>query len=101
MPTGEEDEDEIYSQRSKLCATASYLLRVEDEQFSSAVAFFELVLILMGWRWARYRFKDGEWKERGLGESKLLRHRVGMLRVCLQSQYFSSGLVFHLLADTF
>ena len=24
----------------------------------------------------RYRFKDGEWKERGLGESKLLRHRA-------------------------
>ena len=25
---------------------------------------------------ARYRFKDGDWKERGLGDSKLLRHKA-------------------------
>ena len=32
----------------------------------------------------RYRFKDGEWKERGLGDSKLLRHRVRAFdgRIC-------------------
>ena len=29
-----------------------------------------------GLGFGRYRFKDGEWKERGLGDSKLLRHRV-------------------------
>ena len=28
----------------------------------------------------RYRFKDGEWKERGLGDSKLLKHRVRITR---------------------
>lgn len=26
----------------------------------------------------RYRFRDGEWKERGLGNSQLLRHRAGL-----------------------
>eukprot|EP00435_Cladocopium_sp_Y103_P066081 s648_g28.t1 len=52
VPTGEEDEDEIYSQRSKL-----------------------------------YRFKDGEWKERGLGESKLLRHREnGKIRFMMRQE---------------
>ena len=40
IATGEEDEDEIYSQRSKL-----------------------------------YRFRDGEWKERGIGNAKLLQHK--------------------------
>ena len=40
IATGEEDEDEIYSQRSKL-----------------------------------YRFRDGEWKERGIGNAKLLKHK--------------------------
>ncbi|CAK0839662.1 unnamed protein product [Prorocentrum cordatum] len=39
IATGDEDEDELYSQRSKL-----------------------------------YRFKNGEWKERGLGDARLLRH---------------------------
>ncbi|CAK9066221.1 unnamed protein product [Durusdinium trenchii] len=52
VPTGEEDEDEIYSQRSKL-----------------------------------YRFKDGEWKERGLGDSKLLRHRgTGKIRYMMRQE---------------
>ena len=40
VQTGEEDEEELYSQRSKL-----------------------------------YRFRDGDWKERGLGEAKLLKHK--------------------------
>jgi hypothetical protein len=42
----------------------------------------------------RYRFKDGEWKERGLGESKLLRHRVrwpSWIRTCRVS--IETGLV--------
>ncbi|CAJ1335821.1 unnamed protein product, partial [Effrenium voratum] len=52
VPTGEEDEEEIYSQRSKL-----------------------------------YRFKDGEWKERGLGDSKLLRHRgSGKIRYMMRQE---------------
>ncbi|CAK0863581.1 unnamed protein product, partial [Prorocentrum cordatum] len=41
ITTGEEEEEEIYSQRSKL-----------------------------------YRFRDGEWKERGLGDAKLLKHKT-------------------------
>ncbi|CAJ1425839.1 unnamed protein product [Effrenium voratum] len=52
VPTGEEDEEEIYTQRSKL-----------------------------------YRFKDAEWKERGLGDSKLLRHRVtGRIRYMMRQE---------------
>ncbi|CAE6943408.1 Nup358 [Symbiodinium sp. CCMP2592] len=50
--TGEEEEEEVYSQRSKL-----------------------------------YRFKDGDWKERGLGDSKLLRHKVsGKVRYMMRQE---------------
>ena len=49
---GEGDEEELYSQRSKL-----------------------------------YRFRDGEWKERGLGEAKLLKHRqTGKVRFMLRQE---------------
>lgn len=52
LKTGEEDEEELYSQRSKL-----------------------------------YRFKDGEWKERGLGEAKLLKHKVtGKVRFVIRHE---------------
>jgi len=52
VETGEEGEEELYSQRSKL-----------------------------------YRFRDGEWKERGLGEAKLLRHRqTGRVRFVLRQE---------------
>merc|ERR1719424_1619256 len=49
---GEGDEEELYSQRSKL-----------------------------------YRFRDGEWKERGLGEAKLLKHKQsGKVRYMLRQE---------------
>eukprot|EP00930_Biecheleria_cincta_P023996 TRINITY_DN1723_c0_g1_i4.p1 TRINITY_DN1723_c0_g1~~TRINITY_DN1723_c0_g1_i4.p1 ORF type:complete len:1766 (-),score=480.20 TRINITY_DN1723_c0_g1_i4:70-4698(-) len=52
VQTGEEDEEELYSQRSKL-----------------------------------YRFRDGEWKERGLGESKLLKDKAtGKIRFLLRQE---------------
>lgn len=52
VETGEEHEEELYSQRSKL-----------------------------------YRFRDGEWKERGVGDSKLLRHQgTGMVRFMLRQE---------------
>ena len=85
VPTGEEDEDEIYSQRSKLCADR--LLRCElfgirererERAKSSEIGIGSLMEFVLGrgLGFGRYRFKDGEWKERGLGDSKLLRHRV-------------------------
>lgn len=52
IETGEEHEEEIYSQRSKLL-----------------------------------RFRDGEWKERGLGNSKLLKHKAtGTVRFLLRQE---------------
>jgi len=52
VETGEEDEEELYSQRSKL-----------------------------------YRFHDGEWKERGLGDAKLLKHKqTGKVRLMLRQE---------------
>lgn len=52
VKTGEEDEDVLYCQRSKL-----------------------------------YRFVDGEWKERGIGDVKLLRHRsTGIVRVVMRRE---------------
>jgi len=52
VDTGEEDEEELYSQRSKL-----------------------------------YRFRDGEWKERGTGEAKILKHReTGKIRFLLRQE---------------
>eukprot|EP00927_Polykrikos_kofoidii_P064233 TRINITY_DN5932_c0_g1_i10.p1 TRINITY_DN5932_c0_g1~~TRINITY_DN5932_c0_g1_i10.p1 ORF type:complete len:531 (-),score=99.17 TRINITY_DN5932_c0_g1_i10:359-1789(-) len=52
VETGEENEEELYSQRSKL-----------------------------------YRFRDGEWKERGLGDAKLLKHReTGKVRFFMRQE---------------
>jgi len=52
VETGEEMEDEIYSQRSKL-----------------------------------YRFADKDWKERGLGNAQLLRHKkTGQVRFMLRQE---------------
>merc|ERR1719311_687574 len=52
VETGEENEEQLYSQRSKL-----------------------------------YRFRDGDWKERGLGESKLLKHKEnGKIRFMLRQE---------------
>ena len=52
VDTGEEDEEEMYSQRSKL-----------------------------------FRMKDGEWKERGTGLAKLLKHRkTGAVRFLLRQE---------------
>jgi len=52
LKTGQEDEEELYSQRSKL-----------------------------------YRFRDDEWKERGLGEAKLLKHKgSGKVRFVLRHE---------------
>jgi len=52
VQTGEEGEEQIYSQRSKL-----------------------------------YRFRDGDWKERGLGEAKLLRDKAtGRVRFLLRQE---------------
>ena len=52
VDTGEEDEEEMYSQRSKL-----------------------------------FRMKDGEWKERGTGLAKLLKHRkTGAVRFLVRQE---------------
>merc|ERR1712087_588873 len=51
VETGEEEEQQLYSQRSKL-----------------------------------YRFRDGEWKERGLGEAKLLKNKTGRIRFLLRQE---------------
>ena len=52
VETGEEDEEELYSQRSKL-----------------------------------FRFRDKEWKERGLGDAKLLKHKkTGKVRFMLRQE---------------
>ena len=34
---------------------------------------------------------DSEWKERGLGDSKLLRHRVSPSNICVCSQFRFAG----------
>lgn len=57
METGEENEDVFWSQRSKL------------------------------YRWATDTDGSGVWKERGLGESKLLRHKeTGKIRFLLRQE---------------
>ena len=49
---GEDDEEELYSQRSRL-----------------------------------YRFRDGDWKERGTGDSKLLKHKeTGKVRFMMRQE---------------
>jgi len=65
VETGEEEEDEIYSQRSKL-----------------------------------YRFRDGEWKERGIGDAKLLKHRgTGRVRFLLRQEKTQKVQANHLVVD--
>ena len=76
VPTGEEDEDEIYSQRSKLYARGVKSILWLLGSFGSTSSGTDRFHAARE-AWCRYRFKDGEWKERGLGDSKLLRHRVG------------------------
>lgn len=66
VETGEENEEEIYSQRSKL-----------------------------------YRFKDGEWKERGLGDAKLLKHKVsGEIRFMLRQERTGKIVANHYVVDS-
>eukprot|EP00746_Dinoflagellata_sp_MGD_P003416 gnl/MRDRNA2_/MRDRNA2_106638_c0_seq1.p1 gnl/MRDRNA2_/MRDRNA2_106638_c0~~gnl/MRDRNA2_/MRDRNA2_106638_c0_seq1.p1 ORF type:complete len:1475 (+),score=417.25 gnl/MRDRNA2_/MRDRNA2_106638_c0_seq1:99-4523(+) len=65
VTTGEEDEEEIYSQRSKL-----------------------------------YRYKDGDWKERGLGDSKLLKHKAtGKVRFMLRQEKTGKIVANHYVID--
>lgn len=63
--TGEENEKEIYSQRSKL-----------------------------------YRFREGEWKERGLGEARLLRSKAsGRVRFLLRQEKTGKVVANHYVVD--
>eukprot|EP00931_Biecheleriopsis_adriatica_P025010 TRINITY_DN15459_c0_g1_i1.p1 TRINITY_DN15459_c0_g1~~TRINITY_DN15459_c0_g1_i1.p1 ORF type:complete len:1727 (-),score=475.66 TRINITY_DN15459_c0_g1_i1:61-5241(-) len=65
VATGEEGEDEIYSQKSKL-----------------------------------YRFKDGEWKERGLGQAKLLKDKEsGKIRFMLRQEKTEKIVANHYVLD--
>lgn len=66
VDTGEENEEQLYSQRSKLL-----------------------------------RFKDGEWKERGIGEAKLLKHKTtGKIRFLLRQEKTGKVVANHLVIDT-
>eukprot|EP00929_Paragymnodinium_shiwhaense_P022607 TRINITY_DN143_c0_g2_i1.p1 TRINITY_DN143_c0_g2~~TRINITY_DN143_c0_g2_i1.p1 ORF type:complete len:2603 (-),score=942.64 TRINITY_DN143_c0_g2_i1:139-7947(-) len=66
VATGEEEEEELYSQRSKL-----------------------------------FRFKDGEWKERGLGDSKLLKHKqTGKVRFMMRQEKTMKIVANHYVIDT-
>jgi len=63
--TGEENEEEIYSQRSKL-----------------------------------YRYREGEWKERGLGEARLLRSKTtGRVRFLLRQEKTGKVVANHFVVD--
>jgi len=65
IATGEESEEQLYCQRSKL-----------------------------------YRFKDGEWKERGLGEAKLLKNKEsGRVRFLLRQEKTGKVVSNHYLID--
>ena len=64
------------------CCGVSFLAsereRERERAKSSEIGIGSLMEFVLGrgLGFGRYRFKDGEWKERGLGDSKLLRHRV-------------------------
>ncbi|CAE7838259.1 RANBP2 [Symbiodinium sp. CCMP2592] len=65
LETGEEREEELYCQRSKL-----------------------------------YRFRDAEWKERGVGDAKLLKHQVnGKIRFLLRQERTGKVVANHFLVD--
>mmetsp|Transcript_103663 Transcript_103663/g.332243 ORF Transcript_103663/g.332243 Transcript_103663/m.332243 type:complete len:627 (-) Transcript_103663:176-2056(-) len=65
VETGEEDEEELYCQRSKL-----------------------------------FRFKEGEWKERGLGDAKLLKHKeTGKVRFMLRQDKTMKIVANHFVID--
>ena len=65
IQTGEEDEEELYSQRSKL-----------------------------------YRFRDGDWKERGLGEAKLLKDKAtSKIRFMLRQEKTGKIVANHYVVD--
>merc|ERR1719210_1450793 len=65
IETGEENEEELYSQRSKL-----------------------------------YRFREGEWKERGLGEARLLRSKAsGRVRFLLRQEKTGKVVANHYVVD--
>lgn len=65
VPTGEEGEEQLYSQRSKL-----------------------------------YRFKDEEWKERGLGDAKLLQNKAnGRVRFLLRQEKSGKVVSNHFILD--
>jgi len=65
IETGEEGEEQVYSQRSKL-----------------------------------YRWRDGEWKERGLGEARLLRNSQGQVRFLLRQEKTGKVVANHQLVNT-
>ncbi|CAE7428102.1 Ranbp2, partial [Symbiodinium necroappetens] len=65
LETGEELEEELYCQRSKL-----------------------------------YRFRDAEWKERGVGDAKLLKHQVnGKIRFLMRQERTGKVVANHFLVD--
>jgi len=64
VATGEEEEEQIYAQRSKL-----------------------------------YRWKDEEWKERGVGEARLLRNREGAVRFLMRQEKTGKVVANHMLVD--
>lgn len=65
METGEEEEERLYSQRSKL-----------------------------------YRFRGGEWKERGIGEARLLKHKAsGHVRFLLRQEKTEKVMANHYVVD--
>ncbi|CAE7407298.1 Ranbp2 [Symbiodinium sp. CCMP2456] len=65
LETGEEREEELYCQRSKL-----------------------------------YRFRDAEWKERGVGDAKLLKHQVnGKIRFLLRQERTGKVVANHFIVD--
>lgn len=65
IETGEEGEEQVYSQRSKL-----------------------------------YRWRDGEWKERGLGEARLLRNSQGQVRFLMRQEKTGKVVANHQLVNT-
>jgi len=65
IETGEEGEEQVYSQRSKL-----------------------------------YRWRDGEWKERGLGEARLLRDSQGQVRFLMRQEKTGKVVANHQLVNT-